>query len=131
MEEITLFVSIVIIVFGILQIILFFKVWGMTNNVSKIETALSNTENKEDKFDWKRDFCVLITSGKKEEAKVLLLRNMINSLSFRNVIISNNESFRNKELDNLNKKYSVYLKSVGLNISDIDFNNPIYKEVIK
>lgn len=36
MESITLFVSIVIIVFGILQIILFFKIWGMTNNVSEI-----------------------------------------------------------------------------------------------
>ena len=36
MEGITLFVSIVIIVFGILQIILFFKLWGMTNDVKKI-----------------------------------------------------------------------------------------------
>lgn len=131
MESITLFVSIVIIVFGILQIILFFKIWGMTNNVSKIETALSRSENKEDGDDWKRDFCILITSGKKEDAKVLLLKNIINNLSFRNVIISNNESFRNKELDNLNKEYSVYLKSIGLNLSDIDFDNPVYREVIK
>lgn len=35
MEGMTLFVSIVIIVFGILQIILFFKLWGMTNDVKK------------------------------------------------------------------------------------------------
>ena len=32
----TEFLSIVIIVFGVLQIILFFKVWGMTNNVSEL-----------------------------------------------------------------------------------------------
>ena len=32
----TLFVSIVIIVFGVLQIILFFKLWGMTNDVANI-----------------------------------------------------------------------------------------------
>lgn len=36
MEGIALFVSIVIIVFGVLQIILFFKLWGMTNNVAKL-----------------------------------------------------------------------------------------------
>lgn len=34
MEGIALFVSIVIIVFGVLQIILFFKLWGMTYNPS-------------------------------------------------------------------------------------------------
>lgn len=33
MEGITLLVSIILIVFGVLQIILFFKLWGMTNDV--------------------------------------------------------------------------------------------------
>lgn len=42
MEGISLFVSIVIIVFGVLQIILFFKLWGMTNDVKKIKQALPN-----------------------------------------------------------------------------------------
>lgn len=37
MENITLFVSIVIIVFGVLQIILFFKIWGMTNNIKELK----------------------------------------------------------------------------------------------
>ena len=41
MEGFTLFVSIVIIVFGILQIILFFKLWGMANDVKKIRKAIS------------------------------------------------------------------------------------------
>lgn len=36
--------SIVVIVFGILQIILFFKTWGMTNNVAIIKKSLPNTE---------------------------------------------------------------------------------------
>lgn len=42
MEGITLFVSIVIIVFGILQIILFFKLWGMTNDVKKLVNYFCN-----------------------------------------------------------------------------------------
>ena len=33
-------VSIIIIVFGILQIILFFKIWGMTNNVREIKNMM-------------------------------------------------------------------------------------------
>ena len=31
-----LFVSLIIIVFGVLQIILFFKLWGMTNDVAAL-----------------------------------------------------------------------------------------------
>jgi hypothetical protein len=33
-------VGIVVIIFGILQIILFFKIWGMTNDVARIVTIL-------------------------------------------------------------------------------------------
>ena len=36
METITIILGLVMLVFGILQIILFFKVWGMTNDVRKI-----------------------------------------------------------------------------------------------
>lgn len=48
MESITLFVSIVIIVFGILQIILFFKVWGMTNDIKEIKNLIE--------FEVRRDY---------------------------------------------------------------------------
>ena len=34
--------SIVLLVFGILQVILFFKIWGMTNNVCKIRELMEN-----------------------------------------------------------------------------------------
>lgn len=41
------FLSIVLIVFGVLQIILFFKMWGMTNDVDKIKNKIlsSNDDN--------------------------------------------------------------------------------------
>lgn len=39
------FTAIIMIVFGILQIILFFKVWGMTNNVSKIKKELNKDDS--------------------------------------------------------------------------------------
>ena len=40
MEATMNIVSIIIIVFGILQIILFFKLWGMTNNVSEMKNMM-------------------------------------------------------------------------------------------
>lgn len=39
-------VSIIIIVFGILQIILFFKVWGMTNDVSELKKMYEEKSEK-------------------------------------------------------------------------------------
>ena len=50
MEDIITFTGVVMIVFGILQIILFFKIWGMTNNVSKIKGKLE--ENLNDDAIW-------------------------------------------------------------------------------
>lgn len=40
--------SIVLFVFGILQIILFFKIWGMTNDIEKIREIIQWTYNKEE-----------------------------------------------------------------------------------
>lgn len=34
------FLSIVMLIFGILQIILFFKIWGMTNDISRIRGVI-------------------------------------------------------------------------------------------
>ncbi len=37
---------IVIFIFGVLEIILFFKIWGMTNNVAKIREILESQNEK-------------------------------------------------------------------------------------
>lgn len=42
MEGLTTIVSFAIIAFSILQIILFFKIWGMTNNVKRIWKNMNN-----------------------------------------------------------------------------------------
>lgn len=42
MEGILNFISIIFIVFGILQIILFFKVWGMTNDVKELKNLYAD-----------------------------------------------------------------------------------------
>lgn len=40
MEGFTIVVSFVVIIFGVLQIILFFKLWGMTNDVKEIKNIM-------------------------------------------------------------------------------------------
>lgn len=71
MEGATLFASIVIIVFGILQIILFFKIWGMTNRVSSIERMLKSK---------KHGYEFYMLTGEKEKAYQLIKESLINKL---------------------------------------------------
>ena len=77
--------AIVFLVFGILQIILFFKVWGMTNDVKKIKNELCGDDfPAEDLFEKPdsvkyafyaniRKIDKLIYLGEKETAKHMLL----------------------------------------------------------
>jgi hypothetical protein len=41
-----LFITILVAVFGILQIILFFKLWGMTNNVARIKEYVGRIDER-------------------------------------------------------------------------------------
>lgn len=47
METYTIIMSLVITIGGALQIILFFKIWGMTNNIKKIETNVRKMNIRE------------------------------------------------------------------------------------
>lgn len=39
------FLTIILLVFGVLQIILFFKIWGMTNDVKRLTNKFCNNDN--------------------------------------------------------------------------------------
>lgn len=64
------FVSIIIVVFGILQIILFFKVWAMTNNVKNILDVLNSKDTRDAKLPKKAQ-----VKGVEGEVEVLGMRN--------------------------------------------------------
>ena len=64
------FVSIIIIIFGVLQIILFFKVWAMTNNVKNILNVLNSKDIREFKLPQKAKI-----KGKDKEVDVLGINN--------------------------------------------------------
>lgn len=62
------FLSIVMLVFGILQIILFFKIWGMTNDVSAIESKIGLRQSVEDSLI--REAQLFALSGDVDNAKL-------------------------------------------------------------
>lgn len=62
------FLSIVMLVFGILQIILFFKIWGMTNDVSAIENKIGLRQSVEDSLI--REAQLFALSGDVDNAKL-------------------------------------------------------------
>lgn len=71
MEGTPLFVSIVIIVFGVLQIILFFKLWRMTNRVKEIDHMMQDRIH---------DYEFYMLSGQKEKAYNYIRSELINKL---------------------------------------------------
>ncbi len=71
-DTILIIVDIVLIVFGILNIILFFKIWGMTNNVSELKEHLTRPQFlHEDDTDKKMRW--LLLKGDTTAAEELLL----------------------------------------------------------
>lgn len=64
------FTSIVILVFGILQIILFFKVWGMTNDIARMRELMEAQREKQ--TDNPNKVQKLAKSGYKAEAEEAL-----------------------------------------------------------
>lgn len=68
------FAGIVVIVFGVLQIILFFKIWKMTGNVAKITKQVVFPHNKEESYFEEKysRFLFLVYNNYMDEAERLL-----------------------------------------------------------
>lgn len=74
MEGLVTLTGIVMIAFGILQIILFFKVWGMTNNVKRIWDKIDNE-------DFLSEACYTYLKGDIESTEQLLNDAFIKEIS--------------------------------------------------
>jgi Na+-transporting methylmalonyl-CoA/oxaloacetate decarboxylase gamma subunit len=102
MESITVITTFVLFIFGVLQIILFFKIWGMTNDVRKLV-------NKGDVWDVRK--AILI--GDKEEIK----KAVVNRIA--NVIIEKAKSGNLVNAQNIIKYYQSAIDKYEVNISDV------------
>ena len=140
------FLTIVLLVFGVLQIILFFKMWGMTNDVNKIKQKLETQPEEED---------ILITEAQikalnenKEEAFELYQKAFYKSvLELFNKTIKeygddDNMSYKERneyyktEYNKVVRYFSKRVEKLGLKLSSDKFdsyekNTHYYLQVIK
>ncbi len=124
MEGMFTFVGIIIIVFGVLQIILFFKMWGMTNDVKKMKNELvgSDPENLR-----KMQLNKAILKEDKNKIAEMLFDELFNQLQFYysysySLNDSRREDYFTSKISNLKKEYKEKYLKYG-----IDFPESINK----
>ena len=59
------FLTIILLIFGVLQIILFFKVWGMTNDIREIRNKYLKNEDEKRREEAVCDPTPKVSSGSK------------------------------------------------------------------
>ena len=99
------FLYVISIVWTVLCLILFFKVWGMCNDVSKIKRQL----DRNDDFSTKIDF--LLNIGEKEKAKEIFLSRILSDDS-----IFNTTSTPVEKMEELYNKYADEFENLGIKI---------------
>lgn len=111
MEGMFIFVGIIIIVFGILQIILFFKAWGMTNDVKKIKNELVGSDSEDLR---KKLLNKAVLKEDKNKIAEILFEELFNRLQFyyyNSFDYSGGEDYFTSKISNLKKEYKdKYLK---------------------
>ena len=124
MNDTFTFIAVVLAIWGILEIILFFKVWMMTDNVEKLKNRFVEGSNNNERelfvnMDIRSSVRTLYYLNKKEEAYELLNKYLYYIITY----FSSHEVY--KRIDG--KDYS-YIK--GILYSSDEWINNCYREVI-
>lgn len=106
------FTGIVMIAFGILQIILFFKIWCMTNNVKRIWRKIDNK-------DFLSDSCVAYIKGNMEETEILANEAFLQEVAFVSKSSKDYEDWE-KGFNELEEKYTRLFKKIDKPAPDFD-----------
>ena len=112
------FLYIILFVFGILQIILFFKVWGMTNNIKKIRKHLVGDNDELVDYNYRRLAFTGNTKGIKEQmiySFMNAVRKAYNNLPIDESVVENGHY---KSL-NTDKSISQYKEVLRRQLEDI------------
>ena len=100
------FLGFIMLAWGILEIILFFKIWGMTNDIKAIKKGYFN-ENESQEVDvlMMKSLRTNLILGNRDEVKKTLLKNFVDQIesSFRDLPTGGYET-----LDNGNSRYVSY-----------------------
>lgn len=116
-----IFIAIITIVVGVLQIVLFFKLWKMTNDVRKIKKKI-DADLEIDRTDKIR---IALLKGDKQKAIELLTDKLATEL----VRKSNEEYMTPDEISALKEKYAKEFLKLGVNelpIKDVKEQSDIY-----
>lgn len=102
------FLSVILIIFGILQIILFFKLWGMTNDVRHISEKIG--AQPIDTFpQLEQSIRKLLLEGEKDQAIDLLRSNLVKDL-----IDYISKGYNYQIINNLKNNYREYYEKFGV-----------------
>ena len=102
------FLSVILIIFGILQIILFFKLWGMTNDVRHISEKIG--AQPIDTFpQLEQSIRKLLLEGEKDQAIDLLRSNLVKDL-----IDYISKGYNYQIINNLKNNYRDYYEKFGV-----------------
>lgn len=115
------FISFIIVVVSVLQIVLFFKIWEMTNDVRKIKKKI-DADLEIDRTDKIR---IVLLKGDKQKAIELLTDKLATEL----VRKSNEEYMTPDEISALKEKYAKEFLKLGVNelpIKDVKEQSDIY-----
>lgn len=104
MEDLMTFTGIVMIAFGILQIILFFKIWGMTNDVSRIWKKIDNK-------DFLSEACLSYIKGNLDETERLANEAFLQEAAFLSKSTNSYEDWQNG-YRKLEEKYTRIFKKI-------------------
>lgn len=109
-EGFATFLAIVQIVMGVLSLILFFKIWGMTNDVRKLRDNICTSGLKGEQLSKK--MLILKYTGKIDEAKKLLDENLENEVFAQMCTKGNDIEYTKSQVEEIIKKYENYYKSL-------------------
>ena len=98
-------IYIITIIWWILCIVLFFKVWGMCNDVRKIKNQIDRNDDYSTKIDF------LLRIGEKEKAKEILINRILS-----NDTIFNSTSTPVEKIEEICQLYKDEFESLGIEI---------------
>ncbi len=101
------FLSVILIIFGILQIILFFKLWEMTNDVRRISEKIG-AQPIDTFVKLEQSIRKLLLEGKKDQAIDLLKSNLV-----KDVIGYIYKGYDSQIINNLKNNYREYYEKLG------------------
>lgn len=143
MDNLMIFLEVILLIFGILQIILFFKIWAMTNNVSQLMKDIQDFKSvylyniKPYGFDrektslygnaiWHINFDDISSNFSKDESVKDFAKQIFNYYR-RNSFSDNTKEEMEKGLEACITKYGAKLNEKGIDAHEVA--NDVAKEI--